>query len=184
MNKFQNEDQLQDWLNEANIDTSLWGEGNAKTVSHLWAELLAGETRIQGGPPLRLVDVVQITIRRGDQILIEVAQELEGGQHRFRNLLPSEKMKANESYAASVLRGLREELDVEETAVALLHHTYTKNQSERDSPSYPGLPTLYTFHSIEAQVLDLPENDFWIDNTARKVGDPVKRHQWGWRINH
>lgn len=58
------------------IDTSLWGEGNAKTIGHLWDELREGEARLQDDPPLRLVDAVQIIIRRGKQILVEARQEL------------------------------------------------------------------------------------------------------------
>lgn len=183
MKAIQSKDQLQTWLDQANIHTALWGEGNAKTVSHLWDELVEGEARLQDNPPLRLVDVVQIIIRRGKQILLEAKQELKNGQTRFRNQPPSEKIKAGESYTAAALRCFREELGVAETAVTFLPHTYSQIESETDSLSYPGLKTRYTFHMIEAKVEGLPDEDFWRSNTAYEVGDPVKRHQWTWRYS-
>ncbi|MEJ2747296.1 MAG: NUDIX domain-containing protein [Anaerolineae bacterium] len=183
MNALHNKEQLQNWLHQANIDTSLWGEGNAKTVGHLWDELQEGEARLQDSPPLRLVDVVQIIIRRGKQILLEAKQELGNEQVRFRNQPPSEKMKAGENYAEAALRCFREELGVEETAVTFFHDTYTQIETETDSLSYPGLKTRYTFHVIEAQVAGLPDEDFWRDNSAFAAGDPVKRHQWTWRYS-
>ncbi|MCB9418945.1 MAG: NUDIX domain-containing protein [Ardenticatenaceae bacterium] len=183
MKVLQSKEQLQEWLDAANIDTALWGEGNAKRVEHLFDELLAGEACLQDNPPLRLVDVVQIIVRRGKQILLEAEQELKNGQIRFRNQPPSEKIKAGESYTDAALRCFREELGVAETAVAFLPHTYTQIESATDSLSYPGLKTCYTFHMIEAKVEGLPNEDFWRDNAAFDAGDPVKRHRWTWRYS-
>jgi hypothetical protein len=183
LNPFQSENQLEDWLHQANIDTSLWGEGNAKTVNHLWIELLEGEAHLQDNPLLRLVDVVQIIIRRGKQILLEMEQELENGQVRFRNQPPSEKIKAAESYKDAALRCLWEELGVVATAVTFHPNTYTQVESETDSLSYPGLKTRYTFHMIESEVNGLPDEDFWRNNAAFGTGDPVKRHHWTWRFS-
>jgi len=180
---FQSKDQLQSWLTGVKIDTALWGEGNAKTVDHLWDEMVSGEARIQDSPPLRRVDVVQIIIRRGKQILLETKQELGNKQVRFRNQPPSEKIKAGESFMDAALRCVREELGVGETAVTFLSHTYSQIESETDSLSYPGLKTRYTFHMIEAEVERLPNEDFWCDNTAFGTGDPVKRHHWTWRFS-
>lgn len=81
------------------------------------------------------------------------------------------------------MRCFREELGVGETAVTFLHDTYSQVESETDSLSYPGLKTRYTFHVIEAQVTGLPDEDFWRDNSAFTVGDPVKRHRWTWRYS-
>jgi len=51
-----------------------------------------------------------------------------------------------------------------------------------DSPSYPGLATVYHVHSVAVAAEDLPglpDADFWLDNSA--PADPVRRHYWGWR---
>lgn len=181
MKIFQSQTQLHNWLTQAKIDTSLWGEGNAKTVAHLWEEHLEGEASLQDDPPLRLVDVVQIIIRHGRLMLQEVKQELGNGQVRYRNQPPSEKMEAGESYTTAALRCFAEELGVAATAVTFHYETYTKIESKTDSLSYPGLTTCYTFHIVEADVTGLPDEDFWRENSAHDAGDPVKRHRWGWR---
>jgi ADP-ribose pyrophosphatase YjhB (NUDIX family) len=183
VNIFLNEEQLETWLTAVGVNTVLWGEGQAKTVGHLWAELDCGEAKIIDAPPLRLVDVVQIIIRRGKQVLLEVKQEFDNDQVRFRNQPPSEKIKAGEDYSEAALRCLVEELGVKETAVTLLHDTYTTTESETDSLSYPGLKTRYTFHLVEAAVNGLPDESFWCENKAHGEGDPIIRHHWDWRYS-
>ena len=173
--------ELREWLTAAAIPIRTWGHNGAKTVAALWQELLAGESVLQTNPPQRQVQVVEIIIRRGDQILIEAAQELANGQVRRRGILPAEKMKAGEGVKTAVWRGLGEELGVHREDVIFLPDSYQQRQSCHDSPSYPGLPTLYTIHSLAVQVAGLPEGEFWHDNEAYGPGDPVKRHYWAWR---
>lgn len=173
--------ELQIWLNDNGIDTLLWGKDGAKQVVDLWDELVGGETAVTSPPPLRLVHVTQLHIRKGDQLLLEVAQELKDGQRRSRNRPPSEKMKPGESYKETAVRCLQEEIGIPAEAITLLPATHKQTQKERNSPSYPGLLTQYTFHTVEAQIEGLPDQDFWRDNQAHGSGDPVKRHLWGWR---
>ena len=181
MKQFKNVAELQNWLKANRIDTSLWGEGNAKTINNLWNELQNGEIAFQDSPPRRLVHVAQVLIRKGKQILLEAEQELANGQRRFRNQPPSEKMKPGESSTDAVLRCFQEELGIRPEDVTFLPETYERVQRESDSLSYPGLTTQYTFQIIAAQVAGLPETDFWRDNQAFGSGDPVKRHLWIWR---
>jgi hypothetical protein len=178
---FENASDLQQWLNANGVDTSLWGEGNAKTVDNLWDEWVSGEITLGERPLLRQVNVVQILIRRGKQMLLEAEQELDDGQRRFRNQPPSEKMKPGESYTAAAMRCLQEELGLFANNVTFLTDAYEQMQRVSDSLSYPGLKTQYTFHMIEAQVTGLPDEDFWRDNQAHGSGDPVRRHLWVWR---
>lgn len=172
---------LRRWLRQQGVDLSVWGQGGHKSVEHLWEEIARGETQIQEKPPLRLVDVVQVVVRRGKQALVETEQELAGGGRRQRNRPPSEKMQPGESYLESALRCLREELDVERADVTLLHDTYRREQREGPSPSYPGLRTRYTFHQVEADVAGLPEGNFSTRERAGERGDPVETHHWTWK---
>lgn len=181
MKKFKNVQELADWLTAVNINTTFWGEGNAKSIDNLWDELKDGEVALQADPPLRLVNVAQILVRRGKQILVEAEQELEDGQRRFRNQPPSEKMKPGESYLETAVRCFKEELGINPENVIMLTETYQQAIRESDSLSYPGLKTQYTFHIIEAQVNGLPQTDFWLENRAYGAGDPVKRHLWKWQ---
>lgn len=172
---------LHDWLIANEIDITTWGllEGT-KTVLHLWEEIVAGESVLQDEPPLRIVDAVEIIIRRGEQVLYEVAQEMEGGSSRPRCYPPSEKIKRGESYQEAALRGLYEELNIPPTAVTLLPATYQQRQRQIPSISYPGLNTLYQLHSLEAHVIGLPTGNFTTQEMAGNSHDPVTRHHWAW----
>lgn len=170
------------WLAERGIDTRSWRPPGNKRVVDLWTEIETGDTRLQKNPPLRLVNVVQIIIRRGDRILVEAEQELEDGSRRVRNHPPSEKMKAGESVEVAAMRCLKEELRVESRRVSLDTATTRQAKEMTDSPSYPGLPTQYTFYRIDAKVEGLPDVAFWRENIAFADGsDPIKRHRWAWR---
>ncbi|MBK9049576.1 MAG: hypothetical protein IPL78_01270 [Chloroflexi bacterium] len=84
--------ELHKWLTAKGIDTTIWGQlEGTKAVLHLWDEIVAGETVLQDEPPLRIVDAVEIIIRQGELILVEVAQEMVGGWTRPRHFPPSEK---------------------------------------------------------------------------------------------
>lgn len=172
---------LRRWLAAQGVDLAVWGQGDHKSVHHLWEEIVQGETQIQEEPPLRLVDVVQVVVRRGGQALFEIEQELAGGRRRERNRPPSEKMRPGESYLEAALRCLREELGVKRTEVDLLHDTYRRERTEGPSPSYPGLHTRYTFHVVEARVAGLPDGDFSTREKAAARGDPVEAHHWSWK---
>jgi len=169
------------WLNQHDIDISIWGEANAKSVIHLWDEIASGETTLLDDPPQRIVHVVQVVIRRERQVLLEAEQIMENGSRRFRNQPPSEKLKPEESYLEAAVRCLREELGVAGEAIHLLPESYSPRTELLDSYSYPGLLTEYTFHMVEADVHGLPEEPFWRENDAVLMGDPVKRHLWVWR---
>lgn len=171
------------WLHQHNIDTSLWGEGNAKSVIHLWEEISSGEILLLDDPPRRIVNVVQVVIRRDRQVLLEAEQIMENGSRRFRNQPPSEKFKPGESYQDAASRCLQEELGVTPEAIRLLPSRYYSRTELLDSYSYPGLLTEYTFHMVDAEVMGLPTESFWRGNEAVLMGDPVKRHRWEWRYD-
>ena len=173
--------ELEKWLAQRGIDTSEWGTGNTKSVKNLWYEFKEGDMALRDNPLLRVVHVVQVIIRRQNKILIEAMQEFDDGSRRYRNQPPSEKMKSSESPTDAALRCLWEELGINEIDVTFDQSSYKQIQAQADSPSYPGLPTQYTFHLIEAVVAGLPGTDFWHDNETYGEGDPVKRHYWVWQ---
>ncbi len=172
---------LKEWLDTNGIDISQWGSGGAKTVANLWEELANGDIRLLDNPPTRIVHVVEVCIQKGNLVLKELKQEFGDGQLRTRNRLPSEKMKPDEDCNDAALRCLREELGVDKKDVTFVTSACTQRTMQVESPSYPGLDTQYTFHTITATVNQLPEADFWQDNAANNQGDPIKRHHWGWR---
>lgn len=176
---FRNDDELRAWLERAGIDLSLWGRGSAKQVADLWAEYRDGESRFMSDPPSRVVEVVQVNIRRGDDVLIEVEQEFKDGRRRIRTRPPAEKLKRGETPHDAAVRCLQEELGLAEDEVFLLREE-TEAEEDIVSTSYPGLPTHYLLHIFEATTDALPDEDFYRRNIP---GEPIHRHLWGWRSN-
>lgn len=172
---------LQRWLIQQGIDMTNWGMDGAKTVSDLWDELQNGDIKLHGDPPLREVALVQVFIRRGELVLLELAQEFESGLQRHRHIPPSEKMRRNEDYREAAVRGLYEEMGIAPESIFFIADSYRQFYRDTVSPSYPGLSTRYTVHRIDAHVSALPEADFWWENETHGAGDPVRRHLWGWR---
>jgi hypothetical protein len=171
--------QLNAWLALKQIDTALWGSGGAKSVENLWSELMAGDSELQDDPPLRLVRLVNVLIRSGDKILIEVGQQFGQNQQRYRDTPPAEKMKPAETPPAAALRCLQEELQVLPDQVQL--GAVSERESHLgESPSYPGLPTCYLIYEVEATVAGLPTSEFWTIEAEHADGDPVKNHHWQW----
>lgn len=176
---FQSIAELEAWLEERGVDLAAWGQGEAKQTADLWSEYASGEAWFQDDPLLRVVEVVQVIIRRADAILIEVAQELNDGRRRFRLRPPAEKLKQGEDPRAAAVRCLREELGLAESEVFLKGGESTVEELAI-STSYPGLPTHYTFYTFEAAISALPDEDFYRENIP---GDPIRRHLWGWRLS-
>ena len=140
MKQFTDIHALEKWLSRHGINFKAWGNNNSKTLDHLWQELRAGEVQLIDNPPLRLVEVVQIVIRRGEMVLVEAEQEFFNGQRRYRDLPPSEKIRPGETVQNAASRCLQEELDLPPDAFTLRPETHRQFQTNTSSISYPGLP--------------------------------------------
>jgi hypothetical protein len=179
--EFEDIGQLQAWLASRQIKLSQWGSGGTKSLAHLWDEYVNGEVRFEDEPPLRVVQVVQVIIRRGDRILLEVEQEYSDGRRRTRNRPPSEKLKAGESHMEAAQRCLEEELGLGVSEMTFIDAAGNQEvQVTIESPSFPGLTTRYTLYTVEATVTGLPGSDFWLENRSSEEGDPIRRHRWAW----
>lgn len=174
-----NKKELEDLLSANRIDASQWGSGESKQLHDLWNEIAAGESQLQTSPFQRLVQVVMVIIRREDLILVEVEQEFVDGRRRKRGGPPTDKMKPGEDIQAAAVRCLTEELQLAPQQIELLPDSYHRATIAKDSPSYPGLASIFTYHSIEARVISLPEAGFWLENLAEGE-DPIRRHYWQW----
>lgn len=178
--EFKSIEQLQKWLNSKEIDYSQWGKDNTKTIQNLWTEICQGESLIQDFPPLRIIQVVQILIRRGGKILVEDKQDLGNDGHRYRGMPPSEKIKPGENMMNAAIRGIEEELQVKRKDITKVLSSIKEKKETRESNSYPGLNTRYIIYEVEAEINNLPEQDFWTSESIDNHTDPVTRHQWKW----
>jgi hypothetical protein len=174
-------EELEAWLDSKGIDTSRWGRGAAKTVEALYEEIVSGESHLEDDPPRRVVSLVQVLIRRGDLTLIETEQEFSDGRRRTRNRPLGEKLRPPESYRQAVLRGIEEELDVPSERVHVLESTYRTEQTELESPSYPGLHSCYNMHILGVEIEGLPEGDFVTYEKSDGHAELVGKHHWSWQ---
>ena len=172
--------QLASFLQAHQINLSPWGAGNAKSVADLWQELQVGDAQLQANPLHRIVHIVTVIIRRGDQQLFEIEQLLKDGRTRRRNLPPSEKMKANENYEQAARRCLQEELGVSAESIHIMPNTHSLKTETSESHSYPTLTATYHIHAIQAQIPSLPNEPFETHNAASAEGDPVVTQRWAW----
>ncbi len=171
---------LEQWLQRGGVDTSGWGHGRAKTVEQLWHELLRGETQLLPHPTRRVVELVVLVVRRGEQILLETGQELADGRFRTRGWPPSEKVQRGEDYWHTAVRSLHEEMGLPQGTYTFYPHTYRTSTQWRDSLSYPTLPAQYHFHIIEADIPSLPQKAFTTAEAQHSTDDAVKVHYWAW----
>ncbi|MFN0110252.1 MAG: NUDIX domain-containing protein [Blastocatellia bacterium] len=180
--EIQNAERLNNWLTQREIDTSAWGIGVAKSVEDLWAEIVNGESLLESTPLLRVVQVVNVIIRKNDKVLIETEQQFNGNQTRNRDIPLSEKLKPGEDQIYAALRGIKEELQVGAEQVEILKHSEKPRAELTESPSFPGLQTKYLLHTVEVRIENLPDETFWTDEAPENDSDPVTRHQWQWKV--
>lgn len=183
MQTFTDPQALAAWLHEQQIDTTTWGQANAKAVTDLWREVQNAESILCAEMPLRRVRVVELCVQAGDRRLIEAAQLFASGQVRRRHHPPSEKMLPTEDPFTAARRCLTEELNVAADAVVIFPPQAVDARIElSESTSYPGLLTQFTFYPIYVQVPHLPTaEEFTTLNAAHAHGDPVIAHQWRWQ---
>lgn len=175
--EFESERDLRDWLDRHGIDMSAWGTGQYKSLGDLWTEYRNGETVFIEDPPCRNTSFVKVFIRNGSRLLFEVGQVLANGKRRSRDAVPAEKMKPGETTRQAALRCVREELGVAVEEPACKCDESPASVKVSVSPSYPGLPTRYTYFECEVDVPGLPDGSFETD----EEGDAVSRHLWEWR---
>lgn len=176
-------EQLNQWLTERGIDTSVWGQGVAKSVEDLWTEIVNGESLLEPEPLRRVVQVVNVIIRKGDKVLIETEQQFDGNRVRHRGIPLSEKLKPGEEPLNAALRGIEEELQINSEQVTIIKYPEQPKVELTESPSFPSLQTKYLLHTVEARIENLPDETFWTDEASDNHSDPITRHQWQWKVD-
>lgn len=173
--------ELENWLINNSINLAVWNSNQAKSVENLFQEIVTGESYIQITPPLRVVQVVQVLVPKGDEILLELGQELEDQRKRQRHAPPSEKMKPGEDCFMTAIRCLVEELEVAQENIQIETERCEPCVRYRHSHSYPGLRTQYVVYQVKASVSGLPPDNFTTKEISHDGNqDLVRAHYWGW----
>jgi len=177
------------WLEIRDIDTSLWGCGEAKTVQEFFHELWAGESEQLGTATQRVISVVKVRIldsnEQGTWQLYETKQTLcRDGRTRPRNRPLAEKLRPGERVEDCCVRGVREELGslVGNSNVSIREGTLQHWEETRMSKSFPGLETLYKLYQLDVEVqgLTLQRTGEIFDTEEDPTLSTGKVHRWQW----
>jgi len=135
--------------------------GKAKTLNELCAEITNGECSLMHDTDgsytstkiVRLVDVVLLRITNKSSVLIEAREKYADGRDVERNRLPGTKARPNENIKATAERVLATILNVQKGKISLnLNETEIVEEKE-NSPSYPGVITVYRKTIVTGAVL-------------------------------
>ena len=168
------EEELHNILKEFNIDLSVWETGSYKSVEHLWNEIKEEECIIYNDNTKlkREVNFVgaKIMYKIGDTKyhLKEEKAIFKDGRERIRNIWYSmaEKFKFNEDPQEALIRGMKEELDINilENQTTFYNKVYFPSDED-----YPGLKSFHTGYSY---IITLNENQYkpegYIEHQADK----------------
>jgi len=146
-------------LEDHNIDPSQFGKGQAKKLEGLAAEVLAGAARLmldatEHKKLVRVADVVVLRLRSPGQprLLIEVKEVLPDGRKRETFRLPGTKKEPHENTRQTTERILQEMLGIAASSVKLDLARIERFEEEMESPSYPGVRTVYRKEIVEGVV--------------------------------
>ena len=175
------EKELSDKLTEFEVPIDTWGQGQAKTVKHLFDELQHEECHIEdrGGFLVRYLEFVGVRIfyKKGEEVLYlkEDRQEFNDGRTRKREMPSSvsEKMKFGENPQLSAIRGIKEELGIYVKPEQLIKQRDLNYRG--GSLSYPGLTSKYKGHQFTCY---LTEQQFNPEGYIEKQEDKSTFFTW------
>jgi hypothetical protein len=152
---------LERYLRANNVDPSLFGQGQAKTLQELSAELTSGESSLMASPQgelVRLVDVVLLKIFRAQrrEVLVVTKSKQHETEEVGLNRLPGSKRRPDENQFLAAKRVLSRQLLIGEDCVKLDQGVHIV-QEDKDSPSYPGLQTVYVKRIISVELFSAAE---------------------------
>lgn len=139
---FINIKKLEKYLIDKNVDISSWGKGNAKTLNHLYNEIIKRECELieDNGSLYRKLSSLSIRVYYNNLKLIEDRQEFKDGRTRRRKMEASvaEKISINDkNLIESVKRALKEELNIDVFDSQIIPNG--EKSDFRESMSYPTL---------------------------------------------
>jgi len=180
-------------LIEHNIDPNLFGVGKAKKVDQLAQEVSTGASRLmldatEHKKLVRVVDIVVLKLRPEDQtrLLIEAKEQFPDGRTRETMRLPGTKKEPYENARQTAQRILKEFLNLDDMAMVNFDFAAVERQEEEiDSPSFPGVTTVYRKELVECKIVTadgsklamvgLPGNKEW---KAQDSQGNTKFFQW------
>jgi hypothetical protein len=150
-------------LQENNIDISRFGKGEAKSLLTLANEVASGAARLmldatEHKKLVRVVDVVLLRIysdqkKEKAKVLIETAEQYPDGRKRNIARLPGTKKEPHESSKETADRILKEMMGMGDCKISFDYDEKEVYEEENESPSYPGVKTVYRKEIVEGHVV-------------------------------
>eukprot|EP00929_Paragymnodinium_shiwhaense_P091907 TRINITY_DN517_c0_g1_i1.p1 TRINITY_DN517_c0_g1~~TRINITY_DN517_c0_g1_i1.p1 ORF type:complete len:824 (+),score=208.23 TRINITY_DN517_c0_g1_i1:105-2576(+) len=158
-----NEEALAKYLTSAGIDVSKFtGHEGVKSLAEFAGELANSEAalaRTKDGKVVRVVDVVALKLVKDDtkEVLVQAQETYENGKAKKDvNRLPGSKKFTSENQFQAAYRILDRFVHIDENNVQLHSDVVRMVVQTQDSPSYPGMSTLYRKRIITGEVSALP----------------------------
>lgn len=169
---------LENYLLKFKIPISTWGNGNSKTIDHLFKEIIRGESKLieQGSNLVREVSALSIIVTHKNLILKEDHQEFNDGRVRRRKMEASvaEKIDKNDkNLIESVKRGMKEELNISVSTGQISKLDVIS--MDRESMSYPGIMSKMTLHKFH---IEINESQFNPDGYVEVQEDKKTVFKW------
>lgn len=180
-------------LLDHNIDPERFGRGKAKKLEQLAQEVRSGSARLMLDAKshktlVRLVDIVLVRIRCNGQVrkqLVEVEERYPDGRRRATFRLPGTKKEPYENTRQVAERIVTDMLKMPPGSVQFDLVHLERHEEETESPSYPGVCTVYRKELVEGVVIlnngqaladvGLPEGTPW---NACDASQNTKFFQW------
>lgn len=151
-------------LKEYKIDPSLFGKSNTRTLEELASEVRSGAARLmldatEHKKIVRVVDVVVLRIhvyvpgRDAPWLLMQTGHILADGRSREALRLPGTKKEPHESTRQATRRIVHDYLDLNGDIVSCNLSEVNRHEEETDSPSYPGVRTVYRFEVLDCTIV-------------------------------
>lgn len=153
-------------LTQYGVDLQKFGTGEAKSIADLTDELVKGDSRLMirkddeaaGGydnecPIVRVVDVVCLRLFSPNkkQLLVETWEIFNDGRTRSRGMYPGIKQLTDETVLSAV-ESLLADFCIPTDAVQI-NPQRNNFREESESPSYPGLKSVYNRRVLEAVIV-------------------------------
>lgn len=168
---FLNHHDLASTMQRCGIDTELYGKGSTKTIQMLCDEINAGLCHLEefgdqyskqgmNSRLLRVVNVVNVVLKRKGKVLIEAARTLPNGTRKGKNgRCPSQKMNLPQRSMSradgvkSCAEGcLGMNLNIPMSVIGINKDNIKTSSDLRNSEAFPMLKSKYYIHVVEADI--------------------------------
>jgi len=150
------EEELQGFLKDNNVDVSLFGQNGVKTLADFSEELVKGEAalqRMQDGSIRRIVDVVIVRMMKANGDVLVEASETTGDKTKELKRLPAVKRRADENPFLAAHRVVDKVLRINENVISMDQNILAVSE-ETSSSAYANLPTIYHKRIVTVRLVD------------------------------